>query len=452
MHSLRTRARWTTRLVATLAATLVAVLATATTCADTAAAQAARAAAPYVPPAGTWEKRTAEQVGLSSKAVADAIALAVAAESNIAKDLLEAHRNSFGREPFGEATGPFHSPRGGAGGLIIRNGYIVGEWGDPDRVDQTYSVTKSFVTTTIGLAFDRKMIASLSDPVHRYMAPIVALRGAPAAHAALVDVPATAVGAANVNTAAQPPPPGVAYNAFEMFELFDSDHNRKITWDHLLRQTSEWQGTLWGKPDWADRPARGTPLEEWKSRARPEPGTRYTYNDVRVNVMALASLNVWRRPLPHVLKELVMDPIGASSTWRWYGYDNSWIVLDGQLVQSVAGGAHWGGGMVINARDMARFGLLTARKGKWGDRQLLSEEWLRLATTPGTANDGYGFANFFLNTGRRAVPSAPESAFHHLGNGNNIIFVSPEHDLVIVARWMNNLRTLDAMVKLLLEG
>jgi len=74
---------------------------------------------------------------------------------------------------------------------------------------------------------------------------------------------------------------------------------------------------------------------------------------VRVNVLALAALNLWRRPLPQVLKETIMDPIGASSTWRWFGYENSWIVLDGSPVQSVSGGGHWGGGMFINAYDMA---------------------------------------------------------------------------------------------------
>src|SRR5690606_41272887 len=105
---------------------------------------------------------------------------------------------------------------------------------------------------------------------------------------------------------------------------------------------------------WADRP-RGD-VEEWKVRPRNEPGTVYMYNDVRVNLLALAALNVWRRPLPHVLREFVMDPIGASNTWRWYGYETSWIVLDGQLVQSMSGCAHWCGGMVISARHMARLG------------------------------------------------------------------------------------------------
>lgn len=392
---------------------------------------------------------------MNPKAVADAVAIAVGAESTTPRDLLEAHRQSYGRENFGEAVGPFRSPRGGASGLIIKNGYIVAEWGDPERVDQTYSVTKSFVTTTVGLAYDRKMIANVNDPVYKYIPPIVALKGAPGA-GALVPIPATAVGPASTKTESAPPQKTAAYDAFETFEPFESEHNRKITWDHLLRQTSEWQGTLWGKPDWVDRAPRNQDIEQWKNRPRPEPGTLYTYNDVRVNLMALASMMVWRRPLPQVLKEYVMDPIGASNSWRWYGYDNSWVVLDGQLVQSVAGGAHWGGGLIINSTDMARFGLLTMRHGKWSGKQIISDAWLRMATTPGTANPEYGFANFFLNTGKkaaqgdsivRALPSAPASAFYHLGNGNNIIYVDREHEILIVARWMKDLRALDAMIR-----
>ena len=68
--------------------------------------------------------------------------------------------------------------------------------------------------------------------------------------------------------------------------------------------------------------------------------------------------------------------------WRWFGYDNAWVVIDGAPVQSVTGGGHWGGGMFINAYDMARFGYLTLRRGKWGDRQLLSETWVSMALTP----------------------------------------------------------------------
>ncbi|MEX1182182.1 MAG: serine hydrolase [Gemmatimonadota bacterium] len=403
--------------------------------------------AQYVPAAGAWERRTPEQVGLSAAAVRDAVAHAIASETTAPRDQFEQHMRSFGREPHGEAVGPFKA-RGDATGLIIRNGYIVAEWGEPDRVDHTFSVTKSFLSTTVGLAFDRGLIRAVTDPVRGYMAPVIALKGAPGGGAPLVPIPPTWAGAGSPDTT--PPATGVAYDAFEVIEPFESEHNRKIMWDHLLRQTSDWQGTLWGKPDWADRP-RGD-IDEWRVRARNAPGSVYTYNDVRVNLLALAALNVWRRPLPVVLREHIMDPIGASPTWRWLGYDNSWVVIDGQLVQSVSGGGHWGGGMLINAYDMARFGLLTQRNGQWGDRQLLSNEWLDMATTPGPAQDTYGFMNFFLNTGRRPLPSAPESAFYHLGAGTNVIYVDRENDLVIVARWISNMSAFDEVVRRLLEG
>jgi CubicO group peptidase (beta-lactamase class C family) len=411
---------------------LVAVVLAIATASSVASAQSA-----YVPPRGDWERRAPEQVGLEAARVRAAVEHALASESTSPRDLLEQHRRSFGREPHGEAVGPFKE-RGAATGLIIRNGYIVAEWGDPQRVDVTFSVTKSFVSTTVGLAFGRGMIRDVHDRVGPYMAPIVALEGAPGG-SALVPVPRM-----TENGAASDAASGVAYDAFVVLEPFASAHASRITWDHLLRQTSDWQGTLWGKPDWADRP-RGD-VDEWRARARHEPGDASTYNDVRVNLLALASLNLWRRPLPHVLREYVMDPIGASHTWRWYGYDNSWIVLDGQLVQSVSGGAHWGGGMWISAEDMARFGLLTLRRGRWGERQLIPEEWIRMATTPTPVQDTYGHMNFFLNTGRRQLPSAPEQAFYHLGAGSNIIYVDPVNDLVIVARWIANLREMDAVV------
>jgi CubicO group peptidase (beta-lactamase class C family) len=218
-------------------------------------------------------------------------------------------------------------------------------------------------------------------------------------------------------------------------ELFDTPHNAPITWEHMLRQTSDWSGTIWGKPDWADRP-EGEKPSDYPNRPLHEPGTYYKYNDARVNVLALAALNVWRKPLPQVLREEVMDPIGASSTWRWHGYDNSWVELDGQRMQSVSGGGHWGGGMFINARDMARFGYLFLHKGTWGDRSIVSEKWIAMARTPGPANANYGFMNWFLNTERKPLPSAPATAVTFQGAGTNIIYVDWDNDLIVVVRWI----------------
>jgi CubicO group peptidase (beta-lactamase class C family) len=276
----------------------------------------------------------------------------------------------------------------------------------------TFSVTKSFLSTTVGLALDRKLIRSLQDRAADYSAPVAVYKPGEK-----FDDPGR-------------------FGRSPFLDLFATEHNRKITWEHLLRQTSDWEGTLWGKPEWADRPDRDTAT--WLARARREPGTVYEYNDVRVNALALAALNVWRRPLPQVLKEHVMDEIGASNTWRWLGYENSYVVIDGHIVQSVSGGGHWGGGMFINAYDMARFGLLASRNGRWGSKQILSPEFIRQATTPTGPQPTYGFMNWFLNTDRKLYPAAPASAIAHLGNGTNIVYIDPDNDIVIVARWIEN--------------
>ena len=396
----------------------------------------ARAQATYWPgPDAAWERRTPQAAGMDAALLAQAVAFARESESGAPRDLELAHYTGFGREPFGFAVGPFRE-RGPQTGVVLRHGYIVAEWGEPARVDMTFSVTKSFLSTTVGLAVDRGLIRSVHDPVASDMAPVFPAEGSADRAADAAD---RLAGRAGAGRAAGGAP----------LRLFDSEHNRAITWDHLLRQTSDWEGTLWGKPDWADRPS-GEPAT-WLTRERSAPGTAYEYNDTRVNLLALAALNVWRRPLPEVLRELVMEPIDASPTWRWLGYDNSWVVLDGLEVQSVSGGGHWGGGMFISAFDQARFGLLTLRDGRWREREILSPEWMRMARTPTPAQPGYGFMNFFLNGGRERYPSAPEEAFAHLGAGTNMVYVDPVHDLVIVARWIDG-RAADGLIQRVLAS
>lgn len=379
----------------------------------------ARAAATYFPePGAAWQHRSAQQVGMDSAGVASAIAFAITSEVKNPRSMEENHYRTFGREPYGNGVGPF-TDRGEPTGVILRHGYIVAEWGEPDRVDMTHSVTKSFLSSVVGIAYDRKLIRSLDDSVTRYVGPVMALPGGP-------------------GTSAVTP-----------LDLFATVHNRGITWEHMLRQVSDWEGSLWGKPDWADRPT-GAPAE-WRTRPRVAPGTVYEYNDVRVNMLALAALQVWRRPLPSVLREYVMEPIGASTTWQWTGYETSWVLVDGQAVQSVSGGGHWGGGLFINAHDMARFGYLTLRRGKWKDRQLLSDEWVTRALTPTPTQPTYGFMNWFLNTDRKYLPSAPASVFVHVGNGTNVVIVDPAHDIVAVVRWIEN-GAVDGFVQRLLAA
>ena len=377
-----------------------------------------RATAQYVPPYASWDRRAPADLGIDAAKLDSAIAFAVANESKAARDQAVSNAIGFSREPYGEAAGPF-APRGNPSGVIIRRGYVVATWGDPTAVEMTHSVTKSFLSVVVGVAVDRKLIRSVHDTVRGYVGPMLAFSG-----------------------------PG-ATGPSTLLDLLSSPHNRTITWDHMLRQTSDWEGTLWGKPDWADRP-EGL-AATWRTRERHAPGSAWKYNDVRVNALALAALAVWRQPLPEVLRDNIMDPIGASRTWRWYGYDASWVALDGRAVQSVAGGGHWGGGMFISAWDMARFGLLTLRRGKWGDKQLFSDAWVTYALTPTGSNQSYGTMNWFLNGDGKQLPSAPRTAFVHLGNGTNAIYVDPEHDLVAVVRWIENSQ-LDGFVKRLIDA
>jgi CubicO group peptidase (beta-lactamase class C family) len=276
----------------------------------------------------------------------------------------------------------------------------------------THSVTKSFLTATVGLAFDRKLIRDLNSPVFKEMAPISGYD------------PSKKAGDAD------------RFGKSKFLDLFESEHSKTITWKNLLTQSSDWEGTLWGKPDWADRPDRDA--STWLTRKRNEPGTVFEYNDTRVNLLALCALNIWRKSLPQVLKENLMDEIGASATWRWHGYENSYILIDGEIMQSVSGGGHWGGGMFISARDLARFGLLVGRNGKWRDKQVISQEYLKMAETPSSANPTYGFMNFYLNTDKKLYPSAPTGTIAFLGNGTNIVYIDRKNDLVVVARWIEN--------------
>ncbi|HEV7331361.1 MAG TPA: serine hydrolase [Flavisolibacter sp.] len=341
-------------------------------------------------PDSTWQIRKPDELKLNTTIIDSAVRLALQNEVAMETDLRLANIKSFAvnaREPNYRILGPMKD-RGKPAGLIIKNGYIVAQWGDVERVDMTFSVAKSYLSTVAGLAVDARLIKSVDDKVSRYV----------------------------------------------WDEKFEGVHNSKITWRHLLTQSSDWSGCLFDICDWADRPPRTGGIDDWRTRKLNEPGTVYKYNDVRVNLLAYSLLQVWRKPLPVVFKEKIMDPIGASTTWRWYGYENSFVNVDGMMIQSVSGGGHFGGGIFINTYDHARFGLLFARKGKWKGAQLLSEQWIASALKPSAANQSYGFLWWLNNNGHLGKRS--KTVYAAEGFGGNFIVVDEAADLVIVTRWL----------------
>ena len=355
---------------------------------------AALAAQTYFPAAGTWQHKAPAEAGMDAAKLKEAI------------DWAQAHASTWDFEKdqlrtFGRTIGPLPDNRAATNGVILRHGYIVAEFGDTRANDPVYSVAKSFLSTTTSIAVAKGLIRNVDDRVADYIHD----------------------------------------------GGYDSPHNAKITWKNHLQQESEWEGELWGKN------ANFVGLEEFgNGRRQPreihDPGTFYEYNDVRINRLALSVARLFGKGLPSVLKESIMDPIGASSEWSWHGYgQKSTVEINGKPVESVSGGTRWGGGLWINSLDLARFGLLILNKGNWDGKQLVSAQWIHDATTPSAHGPDYGYL-WWLNTQRKQWPSGPASSFAALGNGGNLIWIDPDHDIVLVWHWHSSARgAVDGMIQ-----
>ncbi len=245
---------------------------------------------PYFPPQHpTWEHRDPDAAGLDPAAIAEAARYAAEHETPWSRDLALMVRSDFGEEPpWNEALGPVR-PRGGPNGLVVRKGRIVAEWGDTTQVDLTFSVAKSYLSILAGLAWDRGLIGDLDEPVCR-----------------------------RVDDGG-----------------FDPPHNDKITWHHLLQQTSEWEGELWGKPDLIDR--------NRSVGGRPASGKKGTHRDLQAPG---TFLGIQRRPgqpaepcsvasvAPPAARNFQRTGDGADRrlrpNWEWHGYRNSYVEIDGE--------------------------------------------------------------------------------------------------------------------------
>jgi CubicO group peptidase (beta-lactamase class C family) len=337
--------------------------------------------APYYPPAGAWAKKSPAELGLDPVKLQEAVDFAKSKESTREMDFSDQERI------FGTLLGSVPNIRAKTNGVVIYKGYVVAEFGDNTWADPTYSVAKSMLSTVAGIAVRDGLIKDLNAPV-----------------------------GATVKDGG-----------------YDSPRNAQITWLHHLHQESEWEGNMWGKQDnFIGKEAFGQ--GEMKPREQKKPGTYYEYNDVRINRFALSLLRTFNKPVPDVFREQVMDPIGASNTWRWIPYHNSFVEVNGRKMASVSGGTRWGGGMWINSWDMARFGYLWLRGGNWNGRQVVPASYVKEALTPSAHGPDYGYL-WWLNTKGKNLPGLPPTAFAALGAGSNDIVVSPEHDLVVVWRW-----------------
>src|SRR5262245_26544776 len=153
--------------------------------------------APYYPPPGAWAKKAPAELGLDPVLLQQAVDFAKSRESNREMDFSDQERI------FGSLLGSVPNIRAHTNGVVIYKGYVVAEFGDNTWADPTYSVAKSMLSTVAAIAVREGKITDLD---------------------ATVGTTITDGG-------------------------YDSPRNSQITWKNHLQQESEWEGTMWSKPD-----------------------------------------------------------------------------------------------------------------------------------------------------------------------------------------------------------
>jgi CubicO group peptidase (beta-lactamase class C family) len=309
--------------------------------------------------------------------------------------------------PYNRLYGPVHG-RGPVSGVLFHKHQLLAKWGQPHKADLTFSVAKTYLALLAGLAFDQGLLKDVHAPVVRQC-------------------------------------PGIG---------FEGERLSRITWHHLLQQTSEWEGTCLGIPEQVDRyrwlayqtgQATGK-----KGDARPlgEPGSRFEYNDVRINQLSMALLHLFKRPLPDVFEEFFRKPLGCSDPFQWVGYEQGWTEVGGQRMMSVPGGSHWGGGISISAMDQALIGLMLMGQGQFQGQQILSKTWLHMMQQPCDVAPYYGYL-IWLNKEGALFKDAPRSSWFAIGAGSSVTWVDPVLELVCIMRWIDASKTNDCIAQVM---
>lgn len=280
---------------------------------------------------------------------------------------------------------------GGGSGLIIRHGKLVLAWGDPAKLYDLKSSSKSIGVTALGLALQDGKV-QLDDPAIRYQPAL----GRPPE--------------SNQETGWLP----------------------RITLRHLANQVSGFE-----KPG-------------GYGRLLFEPGTKWHYSDAGPNWLAECLTLVYGRDLYEVMFERVFTPLGikpADLRWRENAFRPHEI--NGMKRRE------FGSGFSANVHAMARIGYLYLREGRWQERQIIPAEFVRLARAPARvsaglpeveANHGNASEHYSLlwwNNGDGTIPALPRDAFWSWGLYDSLIAVIPSLDLVAVRAGQGWKRTSD---------
>lgn len=148
-----------------------------------------------------------------------------------------------------------------------------------------------------------------------------------------------------------------------------------------------------------------------------KPGLRWGYDSAGSQVLSSLVEKLAGKPLLAFMKERLFNEMGAFRTARMLKCKN---------------GDSWGdSAMLCTARDMAAFGRFVMNYGKWNGKQLMSEHYLREATSALVNNDIFGFDSFF-HQGYGYQIWCTRDGFAFVGMGDQLTVCIPEKDLIFV--------------------
>jgi CubicO group peptidase (beta-lactamase class C family) len=255
--------------------------------------------------------------------------------------------------------------------LVIRNGAIVSETyfgsSTPETRREIYSVTKSVISTLVGIAIDKGLIDGVERPVGEFFPD-------------------------------------------RSFANWDAG-KQAMTLENLLTMTT---GLDWPEEDATFRQLYGS--RDWvkfvmDEPMRSRPGTQFLYCS----------------GCSHVLSAIIQRQAGMNT--RDFAQRELFgpLGIDGAVWSTDTTGIPIGGwGLQLTPRDMAKLGFLYLSGGRWEGRQIVSPEWIEMATQVHTATDadlGYGYQWW----------TYPRwGAYAALGRYGQTIFVIPDLDLIVV--------------------
>ncbi len=269
---------------------------------------------------------------------------------------------------------------------VVRNGYLLADWHhgvNPDDRQGMASAAKSYFSSMLGIAVAEGKIKSPDEKVVDY-------------YPEMMDVPEGAG-------------PKEGRYAFQK--------DREITFRQLISNTSGYM-----KPD-------------------EEPGKAFHYQTFGMNICCHAIATAYgcydskdpqRLPgLGQLIEEKIRNPIGGS--WK-YSFGNFKLPPEARL--NIFGNYS---GISASTWDMLRTGWLWANWGKWQDRQVVPEAWLREATKVAPnikancdeADWKYGYG-FWSNECGKLWPSLPKDSFAAAGAGAKLIWACPSLKMVVV--------------------